>query len=129
MTETPRSPDSPDNLDERPDVADATPPDNAAADTVGDPASSPQTPADVTPVDDAGQGQTDDVADAVDDGDDDPFSGADDDEQTRASAVVIPEYEQRITAAANAADNAEIGRITAEYNRARLDRVRQENDG
>lgn len=124
MTETPRSPDNPDNLSERPDVGQTDPPPNADADVVGDPATSPQTPADVTPMDDTGQ-TTGDVNDD-DARDNDPFEGADEDEQVRASQVTIPEFESRITAAANAGDNDEIARVTAEYNRARLDRVRQE---
>lgn len=121
MTETPRSPDNPDNLSERPDVADADAPDGPTTDTVGDPATSPQTPPDVTPVDDDGQ--------TADDAPADPVADATDEEAAAAGQVVIREYEQQLTEASAAGDADRIAAIQAEYNDARLKTVREADDG
>jgi hypothetical protein len=117
MTETPRSPDNPDDVDARPDVGDSNAP-------------TPESPA-TTPMDPSAPGNApdDDADDGADDPRDDmpadPVADASDDEAAAAGAVVIPEYEQRLTEASAAGDPARIAEIQAEYNQARLDQVRE----
>lgn len=52
-----------------------------------------------------------------------PSEPADADVQT--AAIVLPEYEDRITRAANSGDNAEVARVQAEYDKARNDEYKR----